>query len=229
MTVPTSAAWTLDADGIVDEAAARIRRITGRQQSGYDLKRAVRALQLLMAELNLRGVQLWAINEWTQALAADENDVSLNEEIQEVLEAYIRLTDGTDLPLQRMSRAEMMAIPNKSSTGRPLRFWCWRGRDGIVVRFWPVPDAAYTMYFQAVVALRDITGMLDNIDAPTRWMPTIISGLTYFMARGTEGMPSAEVEQFKSEWEADYLTAVSDDRERVPFTIQYDLSAYTRS
>lgn len=229
MTVPTTAAWTLDCDQIIDEASARIRRITGRQQSGYDLKRSVRALQLLMAELNLRGVQLWSINEWTQALAAGDNDVSLNEEIQEVLEACIRLTDGTDLPLQRMSRAEMMAIPNKSSTGRPLRFWTWRGRDGIVVRFWPVPDAAYTMLFQAVVSLRDVGGMTENIDVPTRWTPTIVSGLTYFIARGTEDVSSMELEGLKADWEADYLTAVSDDRERVPFVVNYDLSAYTRS
>jgi hypothetical protein len=230
MAVPTTAVWTLDTDQILDEAWARVRRITGKPQSGYELKRGVRALQLLMAELGMRGVQLWSVQELELELDADENDVALPDDVLEVIEAVLRDEDGIDIPLPRMSRLEMLAIPDKDSAGRPLRYWIDRGRDNLTVRFWPVPDATgYTFLYHGVVALRDVGTMVDNLDVPSRWMPCLVSGLAWFIARGTEGVPSIEVEQFKSEFEADYLTAVSDDRERVPLRVVYDLSVYTRT
>jgi hypothetical protein len=229
MAVPTTAVWALDTDQILDESFARVRRITGRQASGYDLKRGVRALQLLMAELSMRGVQLWQVSEQTLALEDGDNDVALPDDVLEVIEAVLRDSDGTDLPLPRMSRSEMLAIPDKDSPGRPLRYWVDRGRDRLTLRFWPVPDGDYTLIFHASVALRDIGTMVDSIDVPTRWMPCLISGLAWFIARGVEECPSIEVEHLKSEFEADYLTAVSDDRERVPLRVVYDLSVYTRT
>ena len=67
MTTSSTAAFNLDLNEIVEEA---FERAGSELRSGYDLKTARRSLNLLFAEWANRGINLWTIEEGTQAITA---------------------------------------------------------------------------------------------------------------------------------------------------------------
>lgn len=230
MPTPTTADWRLDVDGLVDEAWSRLRRILAREPSAYDHERALRCIQLLFQELVVRGVELWRIERRELALIAEAASYTLPADTQDVLEAVIYDASGTggEIKLTRQGRTEYLGLPDKAAPGRPTLYYLDRQRDAPVLKVWPVPPTGTTLQigYHRVRAFRDVGSPLDNVDAPMRWMPCLISGLAFFVAQGTAGIPTDELGLLEVRWEKDYLAAISDDRERLPLMINYDLGGY---
>ena len=67
-TYATTADFNLSIDEIIEEA---FERCGLQDRTGYQLKTARRSLNLLLAEWSNRGLNMWAIQKQTAALAAD--------------------------------------------------------------------------------------------------------------------------------------------------------------
>ena len=83
-----------------------------------------------------------------------------------------------------MSVGEFASINNKNTQGRPTRIYIERLRDAPKVTLWPVPDAStYTLVYYRIRRIEDsAAGANNQYDAPTRFLPAIVSGLAYHIA-----------------------------------------------
>ena len=76
-------------------------------ESGYDLKRGRRALTLLMAEWENRGLNLWTVEERTISCVSGTDTYVLPTDTIDLIEHQIRSTDGlTDYTIRRIAVGE---------------------------------------------------------------------------------------------------------------------------
>ena len=230
--IASAAQWTLDVDEICQAA---FRRVGGEQTKAYELKSAKDALQFVFQRFMLRGVNLWTLELETLTLAANQTmPISLGFDTVDILEAVYRDTTQTtvsDIPVQRLSRGQYQNLPDKTTTSFPTSLYLDRQRDAPNLYVWPVPDrAGYEIRYWAIKKIRDITSMVDNVDAPVRWIPAIVAGLAWYLSLERRGQLSIEDRQeLKAEFEQEFAEAAGEDRDNVPLRATVDLSCYGRT
>ena len=112
--------FDLNIDEIIDEAYERCGLST---QSGYDLKRARRNLNLLLSEWGNRGLHLWKVKNKEQLLTAGTEEYSTPSDCSDVLEAYISTGTGTgpsitDVSLTKTDRSNYACLLYTSPSPR---------------------------------------------------------------------------------------------------------------
>lgn len=85
--------------------------------------------------------------------------------------AVVRELSGLDGPSSIMTQKDYYALPDKTTPGRPSRYYPEYTSSGITLFLWQVPDSSWTtLYYPRVRRIRDLTtGNLD-LDCPTTWM-----------------------------------------------------------
>jgi hypothetical protein len=230
--VATSARWTLDVDEICQAA---FRRVGGEQTKAYELRSARDALQFVFQRFMLRGVNLWTLEQTTVTLAAGQAmPIRLAFDTTDIVEAVYRDTQQTtvsDIAVQRLSRGEYHYLPDKTTQGFPTSLYIDRQRDAPELYVWPVPNrAGYELRFWAIKKIRDITSMVDNVDAPVRWIPAIVAGLAWYLSLERRGTLTIDDRQeLKAEFEQEFAEAMGEDRDNVPIRAVVDLSCYGRT
>ena len=229
--ISTNAEWTLDVDEICRAAFARIG---GEQTVGYELKSARQALQFVFQRIMLRGVNLWTLELEVLALDAGQAvPITLGYDTVDILEAVYRDTTQTtvsDIPTQRIARSDYHHLPDKTTTGFPTLLAIDRQRDAPLLYVWPIPDkAGYQLRYWKVKRIRDIDSFVDNVDAPVRWIPTLVAGVAWYMSleRRAE-MTMQDRQELKVKFETEFSEAWGEDRDNVPLRVVADLSAYAR-
>ena len=129
-----------------------------------------------------RGINLWTIEESTLSLSTGTSTYDLPADTVSILDHSIRTGTGTsqsDLSITRMSVGEYAGISNKNTRGRPVKIYIERLRDNPKVTLWPVPDNnTYTLVYYRIRRIEDsAAGANNQYDAPTRFLPAIVSGL----------------------------------------------------
>ena len=114
MATSGTTAFDLSIDDIVEEAYERCGLSTN---SGYDLKKARRGLNVLLSEWGNRGVHLWKVEKQTQTLTSGTATYTTPTSTNDVLEAYISTasapgTNVTDVTLPKIDRSTYAALPN---------------------------------------------------------------------------------------------------------------------
>lgn len=178
--------FTLD---IIDVCEEAYERAGLEMRGGYDLKTARRSLDLMSLEWINRGLNLWTIEEGTQALTAGTATYSFPAGTIDFLEHHIRTDAGdtntqADTSLVRVSPSTFQNIPNKLTQGKPLQIYIQRTTSPQYT-LWPVPDdtETYTIVFLRVKRIQDVgTAGSNTYDAPDRWLPALTSGLAYHVA-----------------------------------------------
>src|SRR6056300_1671621 len=117
--------FNLNVDEIIDESYERCGVST---ESGYDLKRARRNLNILFSEWGNRGLHLWKVELQTQALTAGRVSYTVPTSVSDVLEAYISTSSGVttstnDISLTKIDRSAYAALPNKGTEGQPSQYF----------------------------------------------------------------------------------------------------------
>ena len=107
-------------------------------RTGYDLKSARRSLNLMLAEWANRGLNQWTIEQRTQTVTADDTEYDLGTDVIDILSAVVRRSN-TDFNMTRISRDVYLAIPTKTSTGRPTQFFLDR-QITPNLKIWPAPE-----------------------------------------------------------------------------------------
>lgn len=230
--VPASAGWTLDVDEICQAA---FRRVGGEQTKAAELKSAKDALQFVFQKFMLRGVNLWTMRQQTVTLEANQAlPIRLPFDTVDIMEAVYRDTQQTtvsDIAVQRLSRDEYHYLPDKTTKGFPTSLYIDRQRDAPQLYVWPVPNrAGYQLRFWSIKKIRDINTMVDNVDAPVRWIPTIVAGLAWYLSMERRDVISIDDRQeLKANFDEEFREAAGEDRDNVPLAALVDLSCYGRT
>lgn len=204
--------FNIDILDVIEEAY----ELGGREvQSGYDLKTARRSLDLLMREWGNRGINFWTIEEATEAIAAGQQTVNLDDWTIDILEAVWRTGTGTqqnDRTMTRMSVTEWAETANKNDPGSPTRFWVNR-KITPVVYIWPTPVQDGTFAFWRIRNIQDAGDNTNNMEVPTRFLPALTTGLAYYLALKNQNVGERLV-ALKSEYDRQFQLAAEEDRER---------------
>ena len=224
--------FNLDTGEVIQEA---YERIGANPESGYDLKTARRSLNLLLTKWSNQGVHLFSLDFTTKDMT-DTVDYILFAANQylDVLDGSLRnnkdTTKPNDIPMERISLDDYMAIPDKWTAGKPVQFALERNSqyDGSGVAshkmyLWPVPNKTYYQYVGWTMRYaQDIdTTYSENPDIPKRYLPALISGLAVELA--VKQAPD-RLAILKPLYDQDWELAREEDRERVSFIVQPQVS-----
>ena len=195
---------TFAIDEIVEEAFERI----GLQNvAGYQLKSARRSLNILFQEWGNRGIHYWEIAETnidmiegqaeykffrssddgTSATTTPTNGIY---GMSDVLEAQLRSnrtqTTQSDSPMTKVDRSSYGGFSNKLSKGTPNQYFVQRFIDHVSIQVYPTPDstnASKDMHIYYIKRIQDIGDYTNATDIPFRFVPCMISGLSFYLAQ----------------------------------------------
>jgi hypothetical protein len=212
MATSGSTNFELDVADYIEEA---FERCGLEVRTGYDLKTARRSLNLMLAEWANRGLNQWTIDQRTQAVVSGTANYVLNTNVIDVLSVVVRRS-GTDFSLERMSRANYLAIPTKTTTGRPNQFFLDR-QVTPELKLWPVPDnSADVIIYDALTRMDDADEYNNTMDVPFRLYPCLAAGLAYYIS--IKRAPN-RAQLLKAMYEEEFERAMAEDRDRASFNV----------
>lgn len=217
MTTSGTTAFDMDFTEIAEEAWERAGR---EMRSGYDLRTARRSMNLMTIEWQNRGINLWTIDEGTVSLTQGTATYDLPADTIDLLEQVVRTGAGTtqqDLTITRISVSTYATIPTKTDTGRPIQVFIERLRDNPRITVWPVPSSDdYTFVYWRLRRIEDAGAGAQTADMNFRFLPCLVAGLAYHIAMKVPEL-APRIEMLKAEYEAQFVLAAGEDREKTPF------------
>jgi len=216
-----------DLNEIVEEA---FERCGAELRSGYDMRTAIRSLNLLLMEWANRGINLWTLdNTQSIALSSGVATYDLPVDTVDLLDHVIRTGSGTtqqDINITRISSSTYWMIPNKNATGRPIQVWINRlsgqtdssGNNTTyapTITVWPTPDnsTTYTFVYTRLRRMQDAGTGVNAQDVPFRMWPALISGLAYYLSFKIPGA-AERMQILKAAYDQDWQNASEEDREK---------------
>ena len=219
MTTSSSTNFELDVAEYIEEA---FERCGLELRTGYDLQTAKRSMNIMLAEWANRGLNQWTIEQRTQALTADDSDYSLGTDVIDILSAVVRRS-GTDFSMTRVSRDTYLAIPTKTTTGRPTQFFLDR-QITPNLKIWPAPEnSTDVIHYDALTRIQDADGATNTMEIPFRFYPCLTAGLAYYISM--KKAPD-RIQLLKTVYEEEFERAMGEDRDRSSFTVTPQLSFY---
>ncbi|MAJ34617.1 MAG: hypothetical protein CMN45_01855 [SAR116 cluster bacterium] len=209
--------FTLDVADIIEEAYERCGL---ELRTGYEADTARRSLNLMFADWANRGVNLWTVKLGTLSLVSGTATYALSDTIADLLEVVVRRS-GTDFEVQRISRGEYQNQPNKTTTGRPSSFYFNR-QTTPEINLWPTPENnTDELRYYYVQRIEDADSLVNDVDAPFRFLPCMAAGLAYYLA--VKRSPD-RVQLLKSIYEEEFQRAADEDEDRVPLKLTPSIS-----
>ncbi|HAG73093.1 MAG TPA: hypothetical protein DCL66_12900 [Gammaproteobacteria bacterium] len=225
--------FELDVADYVEEA---FERCGLELRTGYDLKSANRSLNLMLSEWANRGLNQWTIQQkvlpMVNGTAVYTIDATNPTATIDVLDAFIRettISQVTDAPMSRISRAAYSNLSTKSTEGKPNQYFVNK-QITPTITVWPVPKStsstSYSLYINALTRMDDADVGANTLQMPFRFYPCLAAGLAYYIAlkRAPE-----KVSMLKQLYEEEFERALSQDQDRVSFKVAPDLRGYNHS
>ena len=219
MAVSGSTDFELDVADYVEEA---FERCGLEARTGYDLKTATRSLNLMLADWANRGLNQWTIQQRTISLVKSDGEYSLDPDVIDILAVVIR-RDGTDFSISRVSRDEFLAIPTKTTEGRPTQFFLDR-QITPNLKIWPLPEnSTDVLVYDSLTRINDADTAKNTMEVPFRFYPCLAAGLAYYLSlkRAPE-----RVQMLNAVYEEEFRRAIDEDRDRASFQISPSLRNY---
>ena len=212
MATSSSTDFELDVADYIEEA---FERCGLEIRTGYDLHTARRSMNLMLAEWANRGLNQWTIEQRTQALTAADTDYSLGTDVIDILSAVVRRS-GTDFSLSRISRDSYLAIPTKTSSGRPTQFFFDR-QITPNLKIWPAPEnSTDVIIYDALTRIQDADTAANTLEVPFRFYPCLTAGLAYYLSMKKNPQLT---QMLKVIYEEEFQRAMGEDRDRSSFTV----------
>ena len=182
-------------------------------RTGYDLKTAIRSVNLMLAEWANRGLNQWTIEQSTETVVEGQNDYPLNANIIDVLDVVVRRTIN-NVPTD-------INIPNKTTKARPSQFF-FDKLSTPVLKVWPAPEnSTDVLVFNKIVRMDDADKATNTMDMPFRFYPCFVAGLAYYISLKKNPQLTP---QLKSIYEEEFRRAADQDEDRASFRVR----PYTR-
>ncbi len=174
--------FTLTAADAIEEAY----ELAGLEyRTGYDGVTARRSMNIMFADWSNRGVQLWEVEQVSLDLVQGTTSYSLNQYDIDILDAIIRRTVNstqTDFQVDRIERGEYLDIPNKNTQARPTQYYLERTVTPKLF-VWPAPENSTDKFVSyRWKRIQDISGSVDDVDLPSRFLPCLVTGLAFNLA-----------------------------------------------
>ena len=192
-------------------------------RTGYDLKTAIRSVNIMLAEWANRGLNQWTIDQSTQTVTQGTYDYALNSNVIDVLDVVVRRTVNniqTDISMSRLSRSEYLNIPNKETQARPSQFFLDKSITP-VLKVWPAPEnSTDVIVFNKIIRMDDADAADNTMDMPFRFFPCFTAGLAYYISlkKAPQLTP-----QLKAIYEEEFRRAADQDEDRASFRIRPNL------
>jgi len=110
--------------------------------------------------------------------------------MSDVLEAQLRSnrtqTTQSDSPMTKVDRSTYGGFSNKLSQGTPNQYFVQRFIDHVSIQVYPTPDstnASKDMHIYYIKKIQDIGDYTNATDVPFRFVPCMVSGLSYYLAQ----------------------------------------------
>lgn len=193
-------------------------------RTGFDLKIARWAMNLLTIEFQNRGINMFTIEQGTIPLVQGTSTYDLPADTIDVLDHVIRTNAGVastqaDLTISRISVSTYSSIPNKLQQARPIQVWVQRLRDNPKITVWPTPDQGtlaspyYTFVYWRMRRIQDAGNGAETADVNFRFYPALVAGLAYQISlKVPELLPRAAI--LKQEFEQQFDLCAGEDREK---------------
>jgi len=209
--------FNLDVDEIIDEA---ISMIGGEHVSGVENKKARRTLNLLLIELQNKGVPINTLDFITVNGVKGQLEYSLPTEVVDVYELNLK-RDDIETPLLRYSLQEFHQIPTKDQQDRPSTYTVERNTDTPAIKVWPRPDRD-TDEFELMVykKIEDVTTSYQKIGLAHYYLPAVTTGLAYKLSLKRTGVDQYTKERIRQDYLEILQTTFDEDRERTPMKIR---------
>ena len=145
----------------------------------------------------------------TTSISADPSLVDVQNTI-DILDMVVRRS-GSDIAVNRISRGDYLALPDKDYQGRVTQFF----GDRLItptVTIWPVPEnSTDVLIYYRLLRIDDADSSVDTMEVPFRFLPSLVSGLAYCIAMKRAPTRMADLKQ---SYEEDFFRAATEDRER---------------
>ena len=213
MATSGTATFNLEFDDIIIEAYERCG-LEGRD--GYEMKTALRSINLMFADWANRGLNLWTIEQRQVPLIAGQFEYTLPDDTVDALSAVIRTNAGTsnqqDITIDRIGYAEYLHVPNKNTRSRPAQYFVQRTVPAKLFLY-PAPDdtTAYVFRYYAIRRIQDTGAFTNTADTSFRFLPALIAGAAYYLS--IKKAPD-RVPMLKQFYEEEFARAAAEDRER---------------
>jgi len=222
MATSGTATFNMDLTELVEEA---FERAGNEMRTGYDLRTARRSLNLMFTDWANRGINLWTVEQGSQALTAGTGTYTLPADTVDLLDHVIRTNSGSqasqsDLSLSRISVATYASIPNKLTQGRPVQIYIDRQQSAPSINVWPVPDSAqtYTLVYWRLRRIQDAGNGVNTMDVPFRFLNCLTAGLAYYLAMKLPG-GLERIGLLKQQYDEAWELAATEDREKATFQL----------
>ena len=129
----------------------------------------------------------------------------------DILEASFRNDSSIDVPLTKIARSAYQALSNKTSTGQPSQYFVQRFIDKITINLYLTPGSTENgkfLNFFFVKRIQDAGAYTNGADVPYRFVPCMVSGLTYYLS---QKYAPQRTQQFKLFYEDEFQRALSED------------------
>lgn len=204
MATSNSTSFDLNVDDAIEES---YERCGVRMTSGYQLNSARRSLNLLFLEWANRGLNLWTIEQGALSFIASTNFYNLPTDTVNILTAVIN--DTNDIAIDRISRAEYLNIPNKTTTGRPSQYYVER-TNVPKLYVYPSPDKAYSFKYYRIRRIQDSGQYTNTLDVNFRFLPCLTAGLAYYLSLK---IAPERTQSLKLFYEEEFARAAAEDRD----------------
>lgn len=202
-----------------NEIIERAYRIIGKLAPGETLPgemmtQAIIALNSLVKSWQSKHVFLWTLRDFTQTLSANVSSYSLaasDPPVYAIDKAFIRI-DNIDTRLDVASWRQYWDITNKAAPGDPTVV-ALNTQITPTLYVWPVPTQTRTIYFTAIVKLKDFDTANGNPDFPVRYLDALTFGLAHALSF-EYGLPLQERRELEKQYQSNFQEAKGGERER---------------
>lgn len=206
--------WLPSVDVLIAEAWERCGKSPEILNSAV-ISAALRSLQLLLLHWQNLGPRLWTIERATMPCVIGQAAYTMPAATVDVLEVGI-VNNGVEVPIVSLGRDEYAAIAVKTLQGPPSQYWTNRGLPLPVVTLYPVPDQAYTLWFNRIRQPQDVSALAQEPEIPALWADAVSAELARRLA--VKFAPE-RLEVLTPDAQRAYQAARAESRERTPLTL----------
>jgi len=146
------------------------------------IRSARRSLQVILLEWANVMPATWQIDRISLTLTSGDADFSPAAQYHDILAMVLRRANS-DTPVESWGREDYLTMPNKTTTGRPQRYWADRQRDQIVVTLWPVPEnSTDVVIYDAIRIPQDVSTQEEHPDIAKLFYPALFSRMASDLA-----------------------------------------------
>ena len=223
--------WSLQRDAVISGALRKLSVLSGGSSpETYQINDAAQALNAMVKGLQVDGMPVWAIKEYTFTTVANTstynigNSQTLNTPMPlKLVQAYrVENTGATNTPLNIYTHYDYDLLPINSTTGEPVNIYYQPLSTYGVVKLWPTPiDANTTITLIYQRPFEDMNSSTDDFDFPPYWTEALIYGLAWRLSP-EYGIPLQDRQLLQKEAEYFHQQALSFGTEEGSWFFQPD-------